>query len=74
MAAVRVGYPGSRQNSHREVCLHARTQRSLIGHSFFNVVMAPQVGLEPTTLRLTAECSAIELLRSVMCFRRAPGT
>ena len=25
--------------------------------------MAPQVGLEPTTLRLTAECSAIELLR-----------
>jgi hypothetical protein len=27
--------------------------------------LAPQVGLEPTTLRLTAECSAIELLRSV---------
>src|ERR1041385_7699414 len=27
--------------------------------------MAPQVGLEPTTLRLTAGCSAIELLRSV---------
>ena len=27
--------------------------------------MAPQVGLEPTTLRLTAECSTIELLRSV---------
>jgi hypothetical protein len=26
--------------------------------------MAPQVGLEPTTLRLTAECSTIELLRS----------
>ena len=26
--------------------------------------MAPQVGLEPTTLRLTAECSAIELLRN----------
>src|SRR6266536_2339859 len=25
---------------------------------------APQVGLEPTTLRLTAGCSAIELLRS----------
>jgi hypothetical protein len=41
---------------------------------FFNVVLAPQVGLEPTTLRLTAECSAIELLRSVMCIRRAPGT
>ncbi len=28
--------------------------------------LAPQVGLEPTTLRLTAECSAIELLRSVL--------
>src|SRR5215470_15590418 len=27
---------------------------------------APQVGLEPTTLRLTAGCSAIELLRSVV--------
>ena len=27
--------------------------------------MAPQVGLEPTTLRLTAECSAIELLRKI---------
>jgi hypothetical protein len=32
--------------------------------------MAPQVGLEPTTLRLTAGCSAIELLRSV--FGSAP--
>ena len=29
------------------------------------VSMAPQVGLEPTTLRLTAECSAIELLRKM---------
>src|SRR6202051_1854987 len=28
------------------------------------LVLAPQVGLEPTTLRLTAECSTIELLRS----------
>ena len=27
-------------------------------------VKAPQVGLEPTTTRLTAECSAIELLRN----------
>ena len=27
--------------------------------------MAPRVGLEPTTLRLTAECSAIELLRNI---------
>ena len=28
--------------------------------------IAPQVGLEPTTLRLTAECSAIELLRNMV--------
>ncbi len=39
------------------------------GHSLssapnFLKEMAPQVGLEPTTLRLTAGCSAIELLRS----------
>ena len=26
-------------------------------------ILAPQVGLEPTTLRLTAGCSTIELLR-----------
>ena len=26
--------------------------------------LAPQVGFEPTTLRLTAACSAIELLRN----------
>jgi hypothetical protein len=30
------------------------------------IKLAPEVGLEPTTLRLTAECSAIELLRSVL--------
>src|SRR5512146_151699 len=34
--------------------------------------MAPQVGLDPTTLRLTAGCSAIELLRSGR--RTAPGS
>ena len=30
-------------------------------------MVAPQVGLEPTTTRLTAECSAIELLRNAEC-------
>ena len=35
--------------------------------------MAPQVGFEPTTLRLTAGCSAIELLRSVVCERERSG-
>ena len=29
--------------------------------------LAPQVGLEPTTTRLTAGCSAIELLRITCC-------
>ena len=28
-------------------------------------MLAPQVGFEPTTLRLTAECSTVELLRSM---------
>ena len=28
-------------------------------------ILAPQVRLELTTLRLTAECSAIELLRNI---------
>src|ERR1035437_1920907 len=37
--------------------------------------LAPQVGLEPTTLRLTAECSTIELLRSsgVLSLKQTPG-
>ena len=33
------------------------------------MLLAPQVGLEPTTLRLTAECSAIELLRNALVGR-----
>ena len=37
-------------------------------HNLLNrtILMAPEVGLEPTTLRLTAECSAIELLRNML--------
>ena len=34
--------------------------------------LAPQVGLEPTTLRLTAECSAIELLRNTVAHGPKP--
>jgi hypothetical protein len=30
--------------------------------------LAPRVGFEPTTLRLTAECSTVELPRSVRCY------
>ena len=40
--------------------------KSRIRRFYADKRMAPQVGLEPTTLRLTAECSAIELLRSVV--------
>ena len=39
--------------------VNKRLRKSVEGKS-----LAPQVGLEPTTLRLTAECSTIELLRS----------
>ena len=51
---------------HRRAGLRVRHAR---GPRIFrkpNKRMAPQVGLEPTTLRLTAGCSAIELLRSVV--------
>ena len=38
--------------------------------------MAPQVGLEPTAYRLTAECSTIELLRNNKISQRSilPGS
>ena len=41
---------------------HISTKASL--YQTLRLTLAPQVGLEPTTLRLTAECSAIELLRN----------
>ena len=48
-----------KMNSKRRKKENARFK---IGRMF----LAPQVGLEPTTLRLTAECSAIELLRNMV--------
>jgi hypothetical protein len=42
----------------------AMTDYLLLGGCNLLDFLAPQVGLEPTTLRLTAECSTIELLRS----------
>ena len=47
-------YVSSKQNGHRGGA------RNLL------IILAPQVRLELTTLRLTAECSAIELLRNVL--------
>ena len=46
--------------------LHSRGHRGAGRAANPLKTMAPQVGLEPTTLRLTAGCSAIELLRSVV--------
>ena len=40
-------------------------QRNKKALAFTSACLAPQEGLEPTTLRLTAECSAIELLRNI---------
>ena len=42
----------------------ALRRQQTAGESLRGNELAPQVGLEPTTLRLTAECSTIELLRS----------
>ena len=36
--------------------------------TFFFAIKTPQVGLEPTAYRLTAGCSAIELLRIIFIF------
>ena len=46
-----------------------RDQVGLLIRKSLGKEMAPQVGLEPTTLRLTAGCSAIELLRSTVTVR-----
>ena len=35
--------------------------------------MAPRVGVEPTTYRLTAGCSAIELSRTIIVFEISPA-
>src|SRR5437667_9668005 len=48
--------PGS--SCHRGLYLHREPLSSRFND------LAPEVGLEPTTLRLTAGCSAIELLRN----------
>ena len=52
----------SHQNSHSSKIKMAADLAASHTIDFIGV-LAPQVGLEPTTLRLTAECSAIELLK-----------
>ncbi len=46
-------------SSLRNVCKKDKRK----GEAIYASPVAPQVGFEPTTLRLTAECSAAELLR-----------
>ena len=57
-------------------CSSMRVRFGLQPHKSLELIrfdrgMAPQVGLEPTTLRLTVECSAIELLRNMLAVGRA---
>ncbi len=53
------------REAHGKIVQLAREGNQTAGEgSYPTERMAPQVGLEPTTLRLTAGCSAIELLRS----------
>ena len=61
------GLPGS---SHRQKCITPSAFYFFVSADNKKITLAsdlhaPQVGLEPTTLRLTAECSAIELLRNM---------
>jgi hypothetical protein len=51
---------------HKPRDVHSRGFLHKKRHQPVSEKMAPRVGLEPTTLRLTAECSAIELPRSVL--------
>ena len=47
-----------------DIILLKKIRMSVSYHEF--ILTAPRVGLEPTTTRLTAECSTIELSR-IMC-------
>jgi hypothetical protein len=56
------------RNNHQHKMKMAASLAAFNFHYTYDVLvfMAPEVGLEPTTLRLTAECSAIELLRNIL--------
>ena len=58
---VRMGNSRFRLQSERERA-NGDVSKACVENTGF--ILAPQVGFEPTTLRLTAECSTIELLRS----------
>ena len=46
-------------------CLNRLTTEPKLFITCLRIKKTPQVGLEPTTPRLTAECSTIELLRNI---------
>ena len=53
-----------RNHSERKEIIRTRVRSGTLGSDYIG--LAPQVGLEPTTTRLTAGCSAIELLRNMV--------
>ena len=53
--------------------LHRQKYKKIIHVNHMDDCVAPQVGLEPTTTRLTAECSAIELLRNIGYGKELPS-
>ena len=58
LSPLRLPIPPSRQ-------VYGRVN-SKAGHYAPPLTLAPEVGLEPTAYRLTAGCSAIELLRNIL--------
>ena len=52
-----------------ETCATRRTYKKPVNTSVYGLFPAPRVGLEPTTTRLTAECSTIELSRIILLFK-----
>ncbi len=64
-------FVNSHQNSHLTKTKKTTSRGGLCNLLILMVFLAPEVGLEPTTLRLTAECSAIELLRNALKASRA---
>ncbi len=64
VAAVTVERPVDRAIPESAVALALSTKKGLTVAIDKQSSVAPQVGFEPTTLRLTAGCSTIELLRN----------
>ncbi len=71
MTSRRCSHPNPIGHPYRQNPSPDQNEESHLLGGFCNLLipvkfMAPEVGLEPTTCRLTAECSAIELLRTML--------